>query len=82
VFILSVVAGSCWLAGNDQGLLLCRYFLLSGQEPMPVKKLMMKITKADKIPSAGYGLIRYEADFFVFYTVHVICRLILSRSIL
>uniref|UniRef100_UPI0023EAC305 hypothetical protein n=1 Tax=Terrimonas pollutisoli TaxID=3034147 RepID=UPI0023EAC305 len=40
------------------GLLLCWYFIMSSPEPQPIEKLMMKITtKADRIPSAGYGLI-------------------------
>jgi hypothetical protein len=31
---------------------------MSSPEPLPIEKLMMKIiTKADRIPSAGYGLI-------------------------
>jgi hypothetical protein len=43
---------------NGQSLLLCWYFIMSSPEPQPIEKLMMKITtKADRIPSAGYGLI-------------------------
>jgi hypothetical protein len=43
---------------NGQSLLLCWYFLMSSPEPLPIEKLMMKITtKADRIPLAGYGLI-------------------------
>jgi len=44
--------------GNGQGLLLCWYFIMSSPVPLLLEKLMMKITtKADRIPSAGYGLI-------------------------
>jgi hypothetical protein len=44
--------------GNGQSLLLCWYFIMSSPEPLLIEKLMMKITtKADRIPSAGYGLI-------------------------
>ena len=33
-------------------------FLMSSPEPLLIEKLLMKITtKADRIPSAGYGLI-------------------------
>jgi|GEM_PF-3317024 len=43
---------------NGQSLLLCWYFIMSSPEPLLIEKLMMKITtKADRIPSAGYGLI-------------------------
>jgi|HigsolmetaAR201D_1030396.scaffolds.fasta_scaffold01529_9 DNA-directed RNA polymerase specialized sigma subunit, sigma24 homolog len=43
---------------SGQSLLLCWYFLMSSPEPLLIEKLMMKITtKADRIPSAGYGLI-------------------------
>jgi len=43
---------------NGQGLLLCWYFIMSSPVPLLLEKLMMKITtKADRIPSAGYGLI-------------------------
>ncbi len=44
------------MVANVQGLLLCWYFIMSS--PEPIEKLKMKITtKADRIPSAGYGLI-------------------------
>ena len=59
--IEKVVARLCargWLAVNGQSLLLCWYFLMSSPEPLLIEKLMMKITThADRIPSAGYGLI-------------------------
>ena len=43
---------------NGQSLLLCWYFIMSSPKPQPIEKLMMKITtKADRITSAGYGLI-------------------------
>jgi hypothetical protein len=43
---------------DGQSLLLCWYFIMSSPEPLLIEKLMMKITtKADRIPSAGYGLI-------------------------
>jgi len=46
------------IAANDQGLLLCWYFIMFSLEPLLIEKLMMKITtKVDRIPSAGYGLI-------------------------
>ena len=46
------------LAANGQSLLLCWYFIMSSPELLLIEKLMMKITtKADRIPSAGYGLI-------------------------
>jgi hypothetical protein len=46
------------LAANGQSLLLCLYFIMFSPELQPIEKLMMKITtKADRIPSAGYGLI-------------------------
>jgi hypothetical protein len=46
------------IAYNVKSLLLCCYFLMSSPEPLPIEKLMMKITtKDDRIPSAGYGLI-------------------------
>jgi hypothetical protein len=46
------------IAHNGQSLLLCWYFMKSSPEPLLIEKLMMKITtKADRIPSAGYGLI-------------------------
>jgi hypothetical protein len=49
---------SAKLAGNGQSLLLCWYFIMSSPEPLLIEKLIMKITtKADRIPSAGYGLI-------------------------
>jgi hypothetical protein len=45
-------------AYDGQSLLLCWYFLMSSPEPQMIEKLMMKITtNADRIPSAGYGLI-------------------------
>jgi hypothetical protein len=41
-----------------QSLLLCWYFIMSSLEPLLIEKLMMKITtKADRTPSAEYGLI-------------------------
>ena len=43
---------------NGQSLLLWWYFIMSSPEPLPIEKLLMKITtNADRIPSAGYGLI-------------------------
>ena len=43
---------------NGQSLLLCWYFIMSSPEPLLIEKLKLKITiKADRIPSAGYGLI-------------------------
>jgi hypothetical protein len=46
------------LACNGQSLLLCWYFIMSSPVPLLIEKLLMKITtKADRIPSAGYGLI-------------------------
>jgi hypothetical protein len=46
------------MAYNGQSLLLCLYFIMFSPELQPIEKLMMKITtKADRIPSAGYGLI-------------------------
>jgi hypothetical protein len=51
----------CWsfcLAHNGDGLLLRWYFIKFSPEPLPIEKLMMKLTtKADRITSAGYGLI-------------------------
>jgi hypothetical protein len=46
------------IAGNVDGLLLCWYFIKSSRQPKPIEKLLMKITtNADRITSAGYGLI-------------------------
>jgi len=46
------------VAYNGQSLLLCWYFLMSSPEPLPIEKLMMKLTtKADSYSSAGYGMI-------------------------
>jgi len=49
---------SAKMAYNEQVLLLCWYFIMFSSESLLIEKLMMKITtKADRIPSAGYGLI-------------------------
>ncbi len=54
-FVAKIVA---LIAYNGQSLPLCWYFLMSSPKPLLIEKLMMKITtKADRIPSAGYGLI-------------------------
>jgi hypothetical protein len=38
---------------------------MSSPEPLPIEKLMMKITtKADRIPSTGYGLIAMKMSLY------------------
>jgi hypothetical protein len=46
------------ITANGQSLLLCWYFMMSSPVPLLIEKLLMKITtKADRIPSAVFGLI-------------------------
>jgi len=60
IVLVSVEVMNCRhsMTPYGQSLLLCWYFLMSSPVPLLIEKLLMKITtKADRIPSAGYGLI-------------------------
>jgi len=59
------------MTANGNGLLLCWYFIMSGPEPQPIEKLMMKITtKAQLYPSVGTKADTEQNDENIFVCQH------------